>query len=109
MAQNFKGALQEHFAKNGSGITPEYGVVRRDGLDHSPTFTCYVRIGNRGQAEGTARAKKDAEQEAARNMMQQLGLIQGQASTHQSREPLNLEICPRRSRTRLFDHRQRSR
>ena len=72
---NYKGALQEHFAKNGSGITPEYGILRRDGLDHSPTFTCYVRLGNK-QAEGTARAKKDAEQEAAKNMMKKLGLLQ---------------------------------
>ena len=79
MAQNYnyKGALQEHFAKNGSGITPEYGLIRRDGADHTPTFVCYVRIGKK-QAEGTARAKKDAEQEAARNMLQELGLVQRQ-------------------------------
>ena len=77
MAQNYnyKGALQEHFAKNGSGITPEYGLIRRDGADHTPTFVCYVRIGKK-QAEGTARAKKDAEQEAARHMLQELGLVQ---------------------------------
>ena len=79
MAQNYnyKGALQEHFAKNGSGITPEYGLIRRDGADHTPTFVCYVRIGKK-QAEGIARAKKDAEQEAARNMLQELGLVQRQ-------------------------------
>ena len=68
---NFKGALQERFAKNGSGITPEYGLIRRDGEDHAPTFTCYVRIGNK-KVEGTARTKKDAEQVAAKNMLQEL-------------------------------------
>ena len=85
MAQNYnyKGALQEHFAKNGSGITPEYGMLRKDGADHTPTFVCYVRIGKE-QAEGTARAKKDAEQEAAKNMLQELGLMQRHISLDSS-------------------------
>ena len=77
MAQkyNHKGALQEHFAQNGSGITPCYKNHRKSGLEHAPTFTCTVSIGDE-EAEGTARTKKDAEQEAAKNMRQKLGLIE---------------------------------
>ena len=72
---NHKGALQEHCVKNGVN-TPTYGVLSRDGLDHKPSFTCYVRVGNK-QVEGTAMSKKDAEQEAAKKMLQQLELAHG--------------------------------
>ena len=87
MAQKFnhKGALQEHFAQNGSGITPHYKNHHKTGLEHAPTFTCTVSIGDE-EAEGTARTKKDAEQEAAKNMRQKLGLIPTQLSSQSSND-----------------------
>ena len=96
MSKNYKGELQEHFAKD--GITPEYKLHRKDGLEHAPTFTCSVMIGNK-EAEGTARTKKDAEKEAAKNMMQQLGLLPRPQLSSQSSTQSNVSnylISPKR-------------
>lgn len=73
---NIKGSLQELCQKNGLSI-PEYGVVKKDGPDHSSQFTikCVVRDRNGlvvHESLGSNSKKKSAEIEAATIMKQQL-------------------------------------
>ena len=53
--------------------TPDYRLVRRDGPDHAPHFVVEVRVAGEGTATGEGRSKRDAQQAAAKAMLEQLG------------------------------------
>ncbi|NCN52475.1 ribonuclease III [Candidatus Parcubacteria bacterium] len=56
----FQELSQEHV-----GITPNYQTLGQEGPDHDRTFTIGVFLGEKKIAEGSGRAKQEAEQDAA--------------------------------------------
>ena len=67
-----KTALQEWVQARGLGL-PEYVVASRVGPPHAPEFVVTVAVGG-FSGSGTAGSKRAAEQLAARNMLQVLGV-----------------------------------
>lgn len=76
LASDHKSALQERLQSLGRPL-PEYRVAAESGPEHQKTFTVEVLVG--GVVVGTAsgRAKKEAEQEAARIALLTVGLEAG--------------------------------
>jgi len=72
VGQDYKSALQERLQALGRSL-PEYRVAAESGPDHRKEFTIEVVVG--GEVLGTAsgKAKKEAEQEAARLALERLG------------------------------------
>jgi ribonuclease III len=66
-----KSALQEMLQAEGRGQA-EYRVIEESGPDHRKTFRIEVRASG-VSATGTGRTKKEAEQDAARSVLEQLG------------------------------------
>lgn len=64
-AQDFKSALQERLQALGRPL-PEYRVSGEAGPDHRKTFSVEVVVGTDVLGAATGKAKKEAEQEAAR-------------------------------------------
>lgn len=71
---NTKSQLQE-WALGDVGHLPQYEIVAADGPDHAKHFVAQVLINGVLYGEGTGRKKQDAEKAAARNALQQLGLL----------------------------------
>jgi ribonuclease-3 len=63
--QDFKSALQERLQSLGRPL-PEYRVVNEEGPDHRKIFHVDVVVGGETLATARGKAKKEAEQEAAR-------------------------------------------
>jgi ribonuclease-3 len=72
-----KSALQELLQAEGRGPA-EYRVIEESGPDHRKTFRIEVRASG-VSATGTGRTKKEAEQDAARSVLEQLGPNRGEA------------------------------
>jgi ribonuclease-3 len=70
-AKDAKTALQEWAAARGLG-PPLYKVKTHEGPPHDPTFTVTVGINDHGSAEGRGKAKRTAEQAAARSLLRSL-------------------------------------
>jgi ribonuclease-3 len=72
VGQDYKSALQERLQALGRSL-PEYRVAAESGPDHRKEFTIEVVVG--GEVLGTAsgKAKKEAEQEAARLALERVG------------------------------------
>ena len=70
-ARDAKTALQEWSQANAGGL-PAYEQVARTGPDHAPEFTVRVRLPGGREATATARAKRDAEQRAARALLERV-------------------------------------
>lgn len=68
-----KTALQEWAQSLGPDL-PLYKEVKRAGPQHAPSFTAEVRIKGRDPAVGTGPNKRQAEQAAAKAMLESLGL-----------------------------------
>jgi ribonuclease-3 len=71
-----KTALQE-WAQSGAlpnKAQPFYGVKERLGPDHAPVFTVEVRLPGHEAQSGEGSSKREAEQNAARNMLVSLGV-----------------------------------
>jgi ribonuclease-3 len=71
-----KTALQE-WAQSGAlpnRAQPSYGVTERLGPDHAPVFTVEVRVSGYEPQRGEGTSKREAEQNAARNMLVSLGV-----------------------------------
>ena len=76
-ARDAKTALQEWVQARGAP-PPEYIEVARDGPDHAPVFTIEARLAS-GEAErATAGAKRQAEQAAARALLER---VEGKVGT----------------------------
>ncbi|HUN66110.1 MAG TPA: ribonuclease III [Bacteroidota bacterium] len=71
---NFKSRLLEYAQAEGFG-PPRYLTVNEEGPDHDRTFTVEVWIGNSRRGVGKGKNKKDAEQAAAEQGLQQLHLL----------------------------------
>jgi ribonuclease-3 len=67
---DFKSELQERLAQRGEIVT--YTVVREDGPPHDRTFETVAEVDDRRLGSGIGRSKKESEQEAAREALQQL-------------------------------------
>ncbi|MFC1595910.1 ribonuclease III [Candidatus Margulisiibacteriota bacterium] len=69
-----KSSLQEYAQKKGFEL-PRYDVIREEGPDHDKTFVILVTLydtDGEKQAEGTGKTKKEAEQAAARKILEDL-------------------------------------
>lgn len=69
--ENYKSKLLEHAQSRGLGV-PRYLIVREEGPDHDRTFTVDVLIRNERRGTGTGKNKKDAEQAAASQALNNL-------------------------------------
>jgi ribonuclease III len=69
--QDFKSALQERLQSLGRSL-PEYRVVNEEGPDHRKIFQVDVIVAGETLATATGKAKKEAEQEAARLALERL-------------------------------------
>jgi ribonuclease-3 len=68
---DYKSALQERLQASGRGL-PEYRVASQSGPDHRKIFTIEVVVSGEILGTATGKAKKEAEQEAARLALLQL-------------------------------------
>lgn len=73
--KDYKSRLQEHCQKGGRDRVT-YRIEREEGPDHDKRFTVSVTARNRVLGEGQGRSKKEAEQAAARQALETLGLIE---------------------------------
>ena len=69
--ENYKSKLLEYAQSRGLGV-PRYLIVREEGPDHDRTFTVDVLIRNERRGTGTGKNKKDAEQAAASQALNNL-------------------------------------
>ncbi len=74
-AKDPKTALQEWMQSQGHA-PPDYILVSRDGPDHAPVFTIQVRLESGETATASARSKKLAEQEGARELLTRVAVPQ---------------------------------
>jgi len=65
--ENYKSALKEYCDKH--RLIVSYEVVEKDGPAHDPTFKVVCKIGEDKLGEGVGHSKKDAEQEAAKAVL----------------------------------------
>ncbi|MBI5725105.1 MAG: ribonuclease III [Planctomycetes bacterium] len=72
---NYKSLLQQH-AQREMASSPEYQILDEKGPDHSKCFEIAAVINGRQFASAWGRSKKQAEQEAARKALVELGLLQ---------------------------------
>lgn len=72
-----KTALQEWAqGRKGKRAAPAYRVVSREGPDHAPHFAVEVSIEDHAPEVGEGRSKREAEQAAARALLERLGLLE---------------------------------
>jgi ribonuclease-3 len=71
---NFKSLLLETVQARGE-LIPQYRVVFESGPDHHKEFTVEVIVDGKGMGRGTGSSKKKAEQRAACEALQQMGVI----------------------------------
>jgi ribonuclease-3 len=71
--RDYKSSLQEHTQAR-AHLAPLYRIVSEEGREHEKVFTAQVLVGERIIGEGTGRSKKEAEQAAAQNALDQLSL-----------------------------------
>ena len=69
LPKDFKSRLQE-LAQAELRLTPVYETVAATGPDHAKEFVVEVRVGGNALAQGTGRSKQIAEQEAARQALE---------------------------------------
>lgn len=71
-SENYKSQLQE-FTQRVFSITPEYAVIEERGPDHAREFVVVAHVGSRSFEPAEGRSKKEAEQQAARKALRELG------------------------------------
>jgi len=67
---DFKSALQERLAQQGDVVI--YEVVNETGPPHERLFEVVAAVGDRSVGHGNGRSKKIAEQQAAREALEQM-------------------------------------
>lgn len=70
-ARDAKTRLQELAQARGEAL-PVYKIINRRGPDHKPVFTVEVTLESGGTASAEASSKRDAEQQAARRLLQEI-------------------------------------
>ena len=75
-ARDSKTALQEWAQAQGQP-PPVYSEISREGPDHAPVFTIRVQLASGESAQGTAAAKRHAEQAAARDLLTRMEQVDG--------------------------------
>jgi ribonuclease-3 len=75
--KNFKSMLQQYSQRRWN-VTPDYHVLDEKGPDHSKCFELAVVISGQHFPSAWGKNKKDAEQEAARRALVELGLLDGE-------------------------------
>jgi ribonuclease III len=83
--KDYKSELQE-YTQEKFGCVPTYIVVRERGPDHDKVFEVEIAIRGQIQGLGTGKSKKEAEQEAARKVLETLN--ERELRTHPSGAPL---------------------
>jgi ribonuclease-3 len=68
---DFKSLLQIH-SQQSYGVSPQYRVLDESGPDHDKSFQASVMIGDEVKGVGWGKSKKEAEQDAARNALEEL-------------------------------------
>lgn len=71
---NYKALLQE-YAQGKYKILPDYQLTSSDGPDHNRIFHIQVYLNQELLGQGTGRSKKKAEQEAAREVLLRMNLL----------------------------------
>jgi ribonuclease-3 len=66
-----KTALQELAQSESLGSIPIYEILDHSGPAHTPTFTVKVAVKGLGEATGTGSSKRQAEQMAAKKLLEQ--------------------------------------
>ncbi|MGN6515622.1 MAG: ribonuclease III [Rhizomicrobium sp.] len=69
-----KTALQEWAQARKGGAAPVYRLLKREGPDHAPRFAVEVSVAGQPSAMGEGGSKRDAEQAAARALLERLKL-----------------------------------
>ena len=69
-----KTKLQEYSLKNFKEL-PKYTFYKKRGPEHSPTFKTDVQIPNSKKIIGIGTSKKDAQQNAAKKLLQILNIL----------------------------------
>jgi ribonuclease-3 len=69
-----KTALQEWAQARKGGSAPAYRIAKRDGPDHAPQFEVEVSVAGEEPALGRGGSRREAEQAAAKAMLQRLRL-----------------------------------
>jgi ribonuclease-3 len=70
-----KTALQEWSQGPGGQSLPVYKQIGREGPDHAPRFAVTVTVEGHAPKTGFGGSKREAEQDAARRMLEELGLL----------------------------------
>ena len=69
--ENYKSMLLEYAQAEGLGV-PRYAIIKEEGPDHDRTFTVEVLLNNQRKGAGSGKNKKEAEQAAAAQALQDL-------------------------------------
>ena len=69
---DYKTMLQEKVQKDGAGSVT-YRTIDESGLDHNKLFTVEVLINGKTAQQGKGRSKKEAEQNAAKKALEEMG------------------------------------
>jgi len=72
--ENFKSRFLE-YAQAHTDFIPDYRVIKEEGPEHHKLFTVEVHLANHCLGIGKGKSKKQAEQEAAKNALQNLDAI----------------------------------
>jgi len=75
--RNYKSLLQQHAQRQWS-TTPDYRVLDEKGPEHSKAFEVAVSVNGRHFPSAWGASKKEAEQEAARRALAELGVLDEQ-------------------------------
>ncbi len=76
---DYKTSLQE-ISQGRFKVIPKYNLIHQYGPDHDKIFQIQVSISNIITAAGTGKSKKEAEQEAAKNALEELEKIDDEKS-----------------------------
>jgi ribonuclease-3 len=70
---NYKSILQQHLQRE-DGSTPNYRVLSESGPDHAKEFVVQAMLKRKPLGTGEGTTKKEAEQAAAKEALEQLGI-----------------------------------
>lgn len=78
--ENHKSRFLEYVQAH-TDFIPEYSVTKEEGPEHNKLFTVEVFVNKRSLGIGKGKSKKQAEQEAAKNAMNHLDVLEGMGLT----------------------------